>query len=267
MAASWHLEELSTRFFKPFQASAVTGYFRKEGVLVEIPQYPRVYKVFTAYQAFETLYNIAVQPVEELTPTLVQKHLVQFRKLLHILRPDTKEGSRRKTKHAYPPLPATALWIQEKDLVSFAVFGIGKAGKREDKEIMDREMAYHCQKYTKLDLENQKPASSTTFFNCSEYRPFLAASQLSSKTQKRCLAQCLTVSARAALQMCQDCRDNALKISIHHGVEIIDRYMENVLIQENIAPSLSTQGATYASTPLKQPYAITSSKEEESSEL
>ena len=263
MADIWDLKESSVRFFRPFQVSGVGGYFQKDGVLVKIPQSPHHFKIFTAYQALETLYNVAVQSVDELTPVLIQEHLAQFRKMVHILRPDRKEGSRRKNKHAYPPVPATVLWIQEKDAVGFIAFGVGKAGTMKDKEILDREMACHYRKYTKLDLQNQKPTTSEIFFNCAEYRLFLATCQLSSAIEKHRLAQCLTVTSQATLQVCQDCRDNVSKISEYHRVEIIDRFNQNILIQENTAPSLSTQGASYASIPLKQPYAIMSSKEEE----
>ena len=265
MADIWDLDELSTKFFKPFQVSGVGGYFQKDGVLVKIPQYPHLFKVFTTYQALETLYNVAVQSMDELTPVLIQEHLVQFRKMLHILRPGLKEGSRRKNNTAYPPLPATVTMDSGEGYSGFYSFWSRKSGDDE------RTKRYWIGKWHVITestpnwtWQNRKPITSTTFFNCAEYRPFLATSQLSSATDKFSLAQCLTVTGRAALQMCQDCRDNVSTISKHHGMEIIDRFNQNILIQENIVPSSSNQDVTYVSIPLKQPYAIMSSKEEES---
>jgi hypothetical protein len=164
IAESHGLEALVEQFFKPFRKSAVNGYFLKDGVEVKIPQFPHVFRIFTAYQAVEVIYNVGIETLN-LTPDLVQKHLVQFRNILHLLRPDRKEGSRRKTKHVEPPLSVTALWMGEKDQIIFVVFGIGKAGKQEDQEAMDLEMQDQYRRHTQLNLNNRTPTTSGTFFN------------------------------------------------------------------------------------------------------
>ena len=206
MAKIWGLDALADHFFMPFKASALQGYFLKKGLDVSIPQYPHQFKIFIAYQAMEVLYNVALEPAFLLSPTSIQKHLAQFRRILHLMRPGPEEGSKKKTKHAGPPLPATALWIGTESGISFVVFGVGKSGTMEDMVILNAEMERQCKLHKHLNLSSRRPRRSETFFNCSEYRAFLAVSQLASESDKMIQAHCLTITVKKALEMCGDCR-------------------------------------------------------------
>ena len=124
-------------------------------------------------------------------------------------------------------------------------------------------MKKNYQEHTRLNLENREPTYSLTFYNCSEYRAFLATSQLSSEDDSLPPAQCLTITLMRALQMCRDCRINAELLHSRHQVKVVDRYVDNFLIQKGITPSMSTRRATYVSIPLKQPYVKKSTDEPE----
>jgi len=133
-------------------------------------------------------------------------------------------------------------------MITYVVFGIGKAGTSSGEESLDREISQQFRR-TQLDLENRKPWENTqTFFNSSEYRAFLSVSQLSD--DKVLKSQCLTITVRNALERCLDCKDNA---TIFIKVRLIDRFANNELIQKNISACSSEPNANYAYVPLKEP--------------
>ena len=161
---------------------------------------------------------------------------------------------KRSTKHVKGPIPATVLWIADEEEILFVVFGVGKmAASGKDGGVLDAEMSAHYREHTKIDLIHRQPIISATFFNCSEYRAFLAVCQWGSPTKPLIKANCLTLALDKALQMCQDCRDNAEEIERHHKVRILDRYAQNILLEPTAQPQ-RTHGASYLSIPLKKKY-------------
>lgn len=80
LSMAWDQRTLVERFLQPYKDSPAAYLFLEDGVEVAIPQCPKlIYRIYTIYQAVETLYNVCMEDTTELTAELVQLHLVQLR--------------------------------------------------------------------------------------------------------------------------------------------------------------------------------------------
>jgi hypothetical protein len=153
LSTAWDQSTLVERFFRPYKDSPAAYLFLEDGVEVAIPQCPKlIYRIYTIYQAAETLYNVCMEDTTELTAELVQLHLVQLRTICSNITPASTTPRRQPPlPHERPPLPTTVMWIEEDFGVAFVVFGVGKSGTPRDRDIMDREMARMFRTNTKVD--------------------------------------------------------------------------------------------------------------------
>jgi hypothetical protein len=152
LATEWEQGVLVSHFFVPYKERPQQHHFLKEGVVVSIPQCQNLtFRIFTIYQAVETIYNTCMEDTSGLTPELVQLHLVQLRTICTNITPEATTSRRRAPPHERPPLPMTVMWVEQASEVTFAVFGVGKSGRKEDKKIMDMEMERNFRMHTKVD--------------------------------------------------------------------------------------------------------------------
>jgi hypothetical protein len=97
---------LSETFFGPYKTAPEDHHFLTGGLLVQIPQCGKVtYRIFTIYQAVETLYNVSIEDNSQLTEETAQLHLVQLK---HICARITPPSAQYK-----PPIPTTVCGLHK----------------------------------------------------------------------------------------------------------------------------------------------------------
>lgn len=110
LATDWDQSVLVDRFFRSYKENPEARHFLKEGVVVSIPQFHNLtYRIYTVYQAVETLYNTCMTDTSCLTAELVQLHLVQLRKICTNITPASTTSRRQAPPHERPPIPMTVM--------------------------------------------------------------------------------------------------------------------------------------------------------------
>jgi hypothetical protein len=90
------------------------------------------------------------------------------------------------------------------------------------------------------------------FFNCGEYRPFLAVCQLGGLSTTPREIETLTITMKEVLQMCRNCRKVSLDLQTEHGISLKDHHRKNIL--SDPAPPMPPETSldiAYERSPLK----------------
>jgi hypothetical protein len=112
LSEEWGLDILAETFFGPYKAAPEDHHFLTGGLPVQIPQCGKVtYRIFTIYQAVETLYNVSIEDNSQLTEETVQLHSVQLKRIYAHITPPFAQYK--------PPIPTTVVWIAQEDEICF----------------------------------------------------------------------------------------------------------------------------------------------------